>query len=116
MKDWTNIRNRYLKDNLQIRLGGLAANLSRIKSFSLYNNNREAVESLIDESKFFIEWTAFDADINVAAELVELQVLLARWHYKFDTIWSQKIQLEQLVEQSSFWSRRVLELSGLLRP
>ena len=115
MKDWTNIRNRYLKDNLQIRLGGLAANLSRIKSFSLHSNNREAVESLIDESKFFIEWTAFDADINVAAELVELQILLARWHYKFDSIWNQKIQLEQLVEQSSFWSRRVLELSGLLR-
>jgi hypothetical protein len=34
MKDWTTIRDRYLHDALPIRLGGLAANLARIKSFS----------------------------------------------------------------------------------
>lgn len=114
MKDWTNIRNRYLKDSLPIRLGGLAANLLRIKSFSLDQNNRGAVESLLDESKHFIEWTATDADIAVAAELVELQVLLARWQYKLESIWTQETQLKQLSEQSSFWSDRVLQFSGLL--
>ena len=35
MKDWTSIRDRYLRDNLPVRLGGLAANLSRIKSCSI---------------------------------------------------------------------------------
>lgn len=114
MKDWTNIRNRYLKDSLQIRLGGLAANLLRIKSFSIDQNNRVAVESLLDESKYFIEWTAIDADIMVAAELVELQVLLARWQYKLESIWTQEAQLKQLSEQSAFWSDRVLQFSGLL--
>ena len=34
MKDWTAIRERYLRDQLPIRLGGLAAHLSRIKSFN----------------------------------------------------------------------------------
>lgn len=58
MKDWTVIRERYMKDELPVRLGGLAANLSRIKSFSANENSREAVASLIDESKMFIEWTA----------------------------------------------------------
>lgn len=80
MKDWTLIRERYLRDTLPIRLGGLAANLSRIKSFAAYDAGRDAVESLIDESKFFIEWTAAEADSSVAAELVELQVQLACWH------------------------------------
>lgn len=116
MKDWTPIRDRYLKDNLPIRLGGLAANLSRIKSFSLHQTNRDAVEGLLTESKFFIEWTAGETEIEVAAELVELQILLARWLYKFDSVWNQKILLERLVAQSTFWSGRVLELSGLLRP
>ncbi len=114
MKDWTDIRNRYLQDDLQIRLGGLAANLLRIKSFSLHQNNLAAVESLLDESKHFIEWTAADADLNVAAELVELQLLLARWHYKLDNIWAQETTMKEISEQSSFWSDRVLGLSGLL--
>jgi hypothetical protein len=74
MKDWTPIRERYMRDSLPIRLGGLAANLSRIKSFVSREGNREAVESLIDESKYFIEWTAAEAEVSTAAELVELQV------------------------------------------
>jgi len=67
MKDWTAIRERYLRDNVPVRLGGLAANLSRIKSFSAHDASREAVESIIDESKFFIEWTAAEAQVGTAA-------------------------------------------------
>ena len=51
IKDWTAIRERFMKDPLPVRLGGLAANLSRIKSFSANENSRETVASLIDESK-----------------------------------------------------------------
>jgi len=57
----------------------LAANLSRIKSFAAHEASREAVEDLIDESKFFIERTAAEAEVEVSAELVGLQVQLARW-------------------------------------
>jgi len=56
MKDWTAIRERYLRDNLPTRLGGLAANLGRIKSFAAHDASREVVESIIDESKFFMVW------------------------------------------------------------
>ena len=61
MKDWKAIRERYLYDSLPVRLGGLAANLSRIKSFASHDANRDAVESLIGESKYFIEWAAAEA-------------------------------------------------------
>ena len=114
MKDWTAIHERYLRDELPVRLGGLAANLSRIKSFSAHDASREAVESLIDESKFFIEWTTAEAEINTAAELVELQVQLARWQYKWAQIWPDPLQRRTVAEQSGEWSRRVLEMSGLL--
>ena len=114
MKDWTVIRERYLHDKLPVRLGGLAANLSRIKSFAAHDANCEAVASVIDESKFFIEWTAAEAESNVAAELVELQVQLARWQRNWTSIWADPIQRGQVAEQSGVWSRRVLEMSGLL--
>ena len=114
MKDWTAIRQRYLRDGLPVRLGGLAANLSRIKSFASHDANNGAVESMVDESKHFIEWTAAEAGVDTAAELVELQVQLAGWQRHWARIWADPTQRKQMAEQSAAWSKRVLEMSGLV--
>jgi hypothetical protein len=114
MKDRLAVRERYLRDSLPVRLGGLAANLARIKSFTARGASSNAVESLIDESKFFIEWTAREAESQVAEQLVLLQVQLARWQCDWDRIWDDPVQRRRIAEQSSVWSKRVLEMSGLL--
>jgi hypothetical protein len=115
MKDWTAIQERYMRDDLPVRLGGLAANLSRIKSFSVNENSRDAVASLIDESKMFIEWTAAQTETETAAKLVELQVQLALWQLQWQSIWNDASRRKQFAEQSSAWSKQVLEMSGLLK-
>ena len=115
MKDWTPIRERYLRDSIPVRLGGLAANLRRIKSFAAQETGREAVASLIDECKFFIEWTARDTHMDTAAQLVELQIQLARWQHNWSRIWPDPASRQELAERSVAWSERVLALSGLLK-
>ena len=95
------IRERYLRDTLPVRLVGLAANLSRIKSFSAHDASRDAVESLIDESKYFIEWTAADAETQTAAELVDLQIQLSQWQYNWVHIWTDPVQRCQIAEASN---------------
>jgi hypothetical protein len=114
MKDWTAIRERYLRDSLPVRLGGLAANLNRIKSFATQDASRDAVESMLDESKHFIEWTAAETEIQTAAQLVELQVQMARWQLTWAKTWADPLERKQLAEQSATWSKRVLGMSGLL--
>jgi hypothetical protein len=114
MRDWNAIQKRYLRDALPIRLGGIAANLSRVKSFAAHDANCEAVASLLEESKLFIEWTAGEADISTAAELVELQVQLSLWQRALGEIWQNSAQRQQVASTSGKWSQRVLELSGLL--
>ncbi|MBL8098761.1 MAG: hypothetical protein JNK81_06240 [Anaerolineales bacterium] len=114
MKDWALIRERYLRDELPVRLGGLAANLSRIKSFANNENNKSVVESLIDESKHFIEWTAQEAEIETASKLVEIQVQLARWHITLDKNWLDINHRKQMSEKSIQWSQEVISSSGLL--
>ena len=114
MKDWTAIRERYMRDELPVRLGGLAANLGRIKSFSENESNRSVVESLIEESKHFIEWTAPEAEIETAAQLVELQLELARWQYQMPQIWSDPSRRKQIAEKSNAWSKQLLASSGLI--
>ena len=114
MKDWAAIRERYLQDHVAVRLGGLAANLSRIQSFATYDTSREAVASVIEESKYFIEWTAAEAEVSTAAELVKLQIQLAGWQRNWGHIWDDPRQRSQMAEESAAWSKRVLEMSGLL--
>jgi hypothetical protein len=114
MKDEEGIRKRYLQDDVPIRLGGLAANLSRIRSFSGHDANQKTVGSLLDESRYFIEWTAAETGIDTAAEWVELQIQLARWRRNWPRIWADASKRRQVAEQAVQWSNRVLELSGLL--
>lgn len=115
MKDWTSVQERYLRDSVPVRLGGLAANLRRIKSFAAHESSGDAVASLIEEPKFFIEWTAHETLTDTAAQLVELQVQLARWQQNWPQIWSTPTRRQQLAEQSLAWSERVLAMSGLLK-
>ncbi len=114
MKDWTAKQERYLCESVPNRLGELAANLARIASFCTNDLNCDAVASLIEESKFFIEWTAIDTGIDRAAKLVELQVQLARWQLGWSNIWVDEAKRKTVAEQAKHWSEHVLEMSGLL--
>jgi hypothetical protein len=114
MKDWTAKRERYLRESVPNRLGELAANLARIASFCSNDLNQDAVASLIEESKFFSEWTAIDAGIDRAAELVECQVQLARWQLGWSSIWADEAKRNTIAERAKNWAERILEMSGLL--
>jgi len=115
MKDWSYLRERFLRDDLPVRLGGLAANLARLRSFGLHDASRDVVESVIEESKYFIEWTASEVNAGAAAELIDLQVVLAGWQRNWSRIWSDSLQRNSVLEQAGVWSKRVLEMSGLTR-
>jgi hypothetical protein len=114
MRDWNALKERYLRDELPIRLGNLASNLARIKSRCQNSANGELVESLLQESKLFIEWTAKDAEVEIAAELVELQVQLACWQYSWARIWEDAEQRKRVAQETKIWSEKVLNMSGLL--
>jgi len=114
MKNFDQRRSRYLQDALPIRLGGLAANLSRIASFSKHDGVRDVVASILLESRWFIEWTAKELEIPQAAELVGLQRQLALWELESAQNWHDENWRHILVENARQWSHRVLEMSGLL--
>ena len=63
MRNQAAIHARYMRDPLPIRLGGLAADLARIQSFSDHPDHRDVVADMLEESRFFIEWTAPDAEL-----------------------------------------------------
>lgn len=114
MNNLAEIKERYLRDSVAVRLGGLAANLARVKSFSRNIENQTAVFDLFEESKHFIEWTAAETEIETTAELVELQLQIAVWQRSWQKIWKDEANRNAVAQSSAEWSRKVLEKSGLL--
>jgi hypothetical protein len=114
MRELATIRERYMRDELPIRLGGLAANLTRIRAFSEHSSNCNIVENLLNESKFFIEWTAPDANLELQVELIELQLQLARWQRSWLQIWNDDARRTSIAEKAQNWSERILKISGLV--
>ena len=107
-------RERYIRDPLPVRLGGLAANLARIGSVSENPANRMAVDSMLHESKYFIEWTAVEFPIDVAVELIELQLQLSSRHFNWTKNSENEESRIEMSQWAKFQSKAVLERSGLL--
>jgi hypothetical protein len=105
---------RYLSDPLSVRLGGLAANLARVRSFSRDPANADAIFDLFEESKFFIEWTAADAEIGTAGQLADLQIQIAVWQRGWDSLWADEARRSEMAGSALDWSNRLIASSGLL--
>ena len=104
---------RFMKDSLAVRLGGLAATLARVSSSARRMSGAKAVEAMLEESQWYIEWSAPDAEIDVAAELVEIQRNLALWRLAWPEAKQSEMQHILLSVQAKTWADKVLGFSGL---
>lgn len=109
------LRERFLRDPLPRRLGGLAATLGRISSVARKSSDPANVTLLLEEAKYLIEWTAADTEPEVAAELVSMQRLINLWLRAWDKASQTKEQRILLSVQAKQWSDRAVEFSGLLK-
>lgn len=114
MRDWESYRERFVQDVLPIRLGGVSAKLARIQSASRHDEHNELVRNMLEDSEYLIEWAAPEAEIDVAGELVEIQVQLALWHLQWNSIWNDIERRNAVAARAGEWSERILDLSGLL--
>lgn len=107
-------RERYLRDPLPRRLGGLAATFGRISSSARASADPAVALRLLEEAKYYIEWTAAETEPEAAAELVSMQTLIALWEKVWESAFQNPAQRTLLSVQAKQWSDRTLELSGLL--
>ena len=114
MTDRQRRRDRYLRDPLPIRLGSLATSLARIASSARHGTGATAVATMIEECRWYIEWTAADTAPEVASELVDIQRLLTLWRGAWPTAQLEPKQRILLSVQAKKWADQVLDYSGLL--
>jgi hypothetical protein len=108
------LRDRFLRDPLPRRLGGLAATFGRISSSARESSDPANVARLLEEAKYLIEWTAADTEPEIAAELVSMQTLINLWLEAWDKASQAKEARLLLSVQAKYWSDRAMDFSGLL--
>jgi hypothetical protein len=107
-------RERFLRDPLPGRLGSLAADLARVASLARRPGGAENAAMMIEESRYFIEWTAAETEAEIAAELVSIQLMLGLWLKAWPEAQHSQIQRTLLAVQAQKWSDQVLRFSGLV--
>ncbi|RCJ28818.1 hypothetical protein A6769_36210 [Nostoc punctiforme NIES-2108] len=115
MNDFVSKEQSFVQDDVTIRLHHLAAHLEQIQSSWTGVSSQELMLTLVKESRYFLEWTLPDMvkadDIDRACELVDLGRMLTRWLFNWDNIWSDAEQKQSASLETSYWLRRVLEIS-----
>jgi len=107
------LRERFMRDPLPRRLGGLAATMGRISSSARESSDSANVARLLEEAKYLIEWTAAETEPEVAAELVSMQTLVNLWLKVWDKTSQNREQRILLSVQAKQWSDRAMDFSGL---
>lgn len=114
MKDREKRRERFLRDPLPRRLGGLAATLGRISSSARKSADPAIVADLLDEAKHLIEWTAADTEPETASELVQMQSMISLWQRAWEGASQSPKQRILLSVQAKNWSDKAVDFSGLI--
>lgn len=114
MRDMEKLRERFMRDPLPRRLGGLAATLGRISSSARKSTDPNIVSDLLNEAKHFIEWTAADTEPETAAELVQMQTMITLWERAWDEASQSRKQRLLLSVQAKDWSDKAVDFSGLV--
>jgi hypothetical protein len=115
MKNKERRRDRYLRDPLPVRLAGLAADLARVASSARHESGAASVAEMLEESQYFIEWTAAEAEPDIAGELVDLQRMIVAWRRAWFEAQHNTSQRTLLSIQAKKWSDQVLNYSGMLK-
>ena len=108
------LRERFLRDSLPRRFGGLAATFGRISSSARKSTDPNIVSNLLDEAKHLIEWTAADTNTETAAELVQIQTMITLWQRAWTEASQNPQQRLLLSVQATDWSDKAVDFSGLV--
>lgn len=108
------LRERFLRDPLPRRLGGLAATFGRISSSARESSDPSVVARLLEEAKYLVEWTAAETEPETAAELVAMQTLITLWIKVWNSASPIKEERTLLSVQAKQWADRAMDFSGLL--
>lgn len=96
-----------MQNPLPVRLDKLAATLTRISSSARHAPDPADIVALLHEAYDFIEWTLPVADSALAAELTQINRIIAMWKKSWVTACRLPQQRTLLAAQTWNWSNKI---------
>lgn len=115
MSNLDEIKDRYLKEPFNRRLGHLASDLMRIAGFLDNAKNRKVVVDILEESKFFIEWAAPESPSHIQELFSEMQSRLALWHRHLLMMREDSKEITELAKSARHWSMQLIQYAGVVQ-
>ena len=110
------LRRRFLAEDVPHRLGQLSSTLSRLSDFMLLGRPVESVLSVMDEAIRFVRWTHGDVSVQTAVQLEQVAGELQAWRGAWPKDAPSSNEVSRRAALARAWSEKVLEMSGLLTP
>jgi len=108
------LREQFLHEPVTIQLGTLATNLAKINAYINDTENESLIRHLIDESRFFIDWTVPSLrDFEQQYQLAQYQRQLTQWLAHWKIMWVDPVQRRNIATETARWSQQVWQMSGL---
>jgi len=114
MNNLVEIQRRFLREGPKMRLGHLASDLSRVASFIEMGTDGKAVKAVMEEGKFFAEWTAEKVDLEIQILLAEIQCFLAQKESEWDVSFKMDSWRQDVIRQVRNWSQELLQRAGFI--
>ena len=112
MKNLPAIRERFLQENTQMKLGHLASDLARIASLLNMQAGEKALQNVMEETKFFAEWTAPDTDPETQAFLLEIRSLITEKELEWDSLSNDENWRDETAKCLRNLSNKLLKKAG----
>jgi hypothetical protein len=116
MRNWNALRERFVRFRFAVQLGNIASGLASLDNYISDPLPQEVITSVLEESKFFVNWALLGADLPQQFELAVLQQRLIQWQLHWAEIGSDPVQRAAVAAEAHQWSDRILAMSGLLNP
>jgi hypothetical protein len=113
-KESETIRIHFMQDPLPQRLNELAATLERISSSARNSTDPAIIIELLDEVHHFIEWTVPETEPAIAAELVQMNRIIAMWLKSWETARRIPHQRTLLAVQTKNWSDKIVRFARMI--
>jgi len=95
-----------------MRLGHLASDLARIATLSGMPDEEETIKGVLEEAKFFAEWAAQEAELNVQMFLAEIQSFLALTELQWPSLSKDFQWRQEIAGRLRAWSSELLKKAG----
>jgi len=105
------MQDQYLAKSLSNRLQELALSLRELGGLLEDGLQYDEAIEAIKRCKLWIEWTAIEVGIDGAAELVDLQVKLARSQLNLSRFWGISAQRQAVARQVILDAERVAAIA-----